>query len=148
MTTHTASATVTTTRTDATKGTARRIGHIGLWVLRGLAAAVFLFSAFPKLTASPEAVAGFAQIGFAEWFIYLLGALEVAGALGLLIRPLSGLAALCLTLLMIGAVTTQIVAFGGMMVEFPAVTGVVTAVIAYGCRHSLIELRNLLRSAR
>jgi uncharacterized membrane protein len=45
----------------------------------------------------------FATIGIGQWFRYVVGALELAGAVGVLIPRLSGLAALGLIGLMAGA---------------------------------------------
>ena len=62
-------------------------------------------AALPKLTADPMTVAGFTAMGFGATGMFVIGLLEVAGAIGLLIPRLTGLAALCLVALMIGAVT-------------------------------------------
>lgn len=45
----------------------------------------------------------FATIGVCQWFRYLVGALEIASAVGVLVPRLSGLAALGLVCLMAGA---------------------------------------------
>jgi uncharacterized membrane protein len=42
------------------------------------------------------------------WFRYVTGCLELAGGIGLLIRPVSGLAALGLAIVMIGAIGTHL----------------------------------------
>jgi uncharacterized membrane protein YphA (DoxX/SURF4 family) len=119
--------------------------NIALWVLQVIAAAVFVMASIPKLTADPRAVEGFEAIGFGNWFLYLIGILELAGAVALLIPILSGLAGLALAGLMIGAVTTQVVVFDGEMVAFPAATLVVVAIIAWGRRRQTARLLELLR---
>ncbi len=43
------------------------------------------------------------------WFMYFIGAVEVAGGIGLLISRLSSLAASGLALMMVGAVATHII---------------------------------------
>ena len=66
-------------------------------------AAMFLLAAFAKLTSDPAMVAVFEKIGFGQWLRYLAGALEVAGAILLLSRSLSGFAAVGLAAVMLGA---------------------------------------------
>ena len=46
----------------------------------------------------------FADLGLPGWFGYFIGVCEIAGAIGLYIRRLSGLAAAGLGIIMIGAV--------------------------------------------
>jgi hypothetical protein len=54
---------------------------------------VFAFAAVPKLAGAHSAVAMFGQIGAGQWLRYLVGTAELAGATGLLIPRLAGLAA-------------------------------------------------------
>jgi putative oxidoreductase len=56
-------------------------------------AAFFAFAALPKLAGAHSAVTMFGQIGAGQWLRYLVGAAELAGAIGLLIAaggPRSG----------------------------------------------------------
>ena len=71
-------------------------------------AVIFLLSGGAKLAGLDFEVRAFERWGYPPAFMYLTGALEVAGAIGLLIPPLSALAGACLALLMIGAVGTHI----------------------------------------
>jgi putative oxidoreductase len=87
--------------------TKQKIGTIGLWVLTALTAAMMAFAGTPKVMGNPMAVEGFAKMGFPSWFLPLIGILEIAGAIGLLIPRLSGLAALGLSFIMVGAVGTH-----------------------------------------
>ncbi len=80
-----------------------------VWAARALLIAAFASSGVQKLAGTPQMVAGFEQMGAGQWFRYLIGALEVAGAVGLLVPVLAGPAALGLTGLMIGAVITNVV---------------------------------------
>ena len=64
-----------------------------LWTAQILLAAFFLFAAAPKLTGQHTAVQMFGQIGAGQWLRYLVGTAELAGAIGLLIPRLAGLAA-------------------------------------------------------
>jgi len=81
---------------------------IGLWVLQALLAFQFVGAGVLKLIGDPAMVEMFATIGVGQWFRYLVGALELAGAIGLLVPRLAGLAALGLALVMVGATLTNI----------------------------------------
>jgi putative oxidoreductase len=89
--------TVATDRAQAARAT-----NIALWVLQAVL----------KLTGSPEMVELFATAGAGQWLRYLVGTLEVAGAVGLLVPRLSGLAALGLAGLMVGATATNLFVLG------------------------------------
>ncbi|MGH3625444.1 MAG: DoxX family protein [Sciscionella sp.] len=90
-------------------------------------------AAGPKLAGQQYAVEMFNQMGAGQWFRYLVGALELAGAIGLLIPRLAGLAALGLIGVMVGAVLTQVFVFGsGVMALTPALLGVVFGLVAWG----------------
>jgi len=86
----------------------RRAGTIVLWALQAALAVPFAGGGLLKLTGSPEMVDLFSQIGAGQWLRYLVGALELAGAAGLLVPRLAGLAALGLAGLMVGAAATNL----------------------------------------
>ncbi|MET9359551.1 DoxX family protein [Streptomyces sp. NPDC006632] len=101
-------------------------------------------SALPKLLALPAAVTVFDEMGWGSGGMYAIGALELAGAVGLLIRPLSSLAALCLSALMVGAFITQITVMGGENAATPLILTVPLLAIAWHERSRLSGLRDLL----
>ena len=68
-----------------------------------LLALVFVMAGSAKLGGDPAMVDMFATIGVGQWFRYAVGAPEVAGAVGILIPRLSGLVALGMVCLMVGA---------------------------------------------
>ncbi len=74
-----------------------------------LLAILMLFAGSAKLAGVPELHISFAVLGLPVWFGYFIGACEVAGAIGLLIRPLSALAALGIFIIMVGAVYFHLV---------------------------------------
>ena len=117
-----------------------------LWVGQILVAATLLFASVPKVTFDPMAVEGFAAIGFSATGTLVIGLLEIAGAIGLLIPRLTGLAALCTVALMIGAVAFTIPTMGAAMAVLPALVGVVAALVAHGRRSSTAELVGLVRA--
>jgi uncharacterized membrane protein YphA (DoxX/SURF4 family) len=93
---------VTTTNTaqpvSTRTGTALPV-RILSWTLRILLAAFFLNAARPKLAADEMMIAAFAERG-GNPMMYVVGSLEVAGAIGLLIPILSGFAAIGLAALL------------------------------------------------
>ena len=135
---------MTTTTTNATPTTSRA-ANAGLWTLQVLLAAVYAFSAFGKLTADAQNVAGFEAMGLGTAGMYVIGTLELAGAIAMFIPRLTGLAALCLVALMTGAVIITLAIGGGALAVIPAVVGVVAAVVAYGRRESTQALLELVR---
>ena len=85
---------------------------IVLWVLQVFLALQFVMAGFAKLFGDPAMVEMFANIGIGQWFRYAVGALEIAGAVGVLILRVSGLAALGLVCLMFGATLTNMFVLG------------------------------------
>lgn len=120
--------------------TTGRIGNAVLWTLQVLLAAVYAFSAYGKLTAEAQNVAGFAAMGLGNTGMYIIGALELAGAIAMFVPGLTGLAALCFVALMTGAVIMTAAIGGGALVLIPATVGVVAAVVAWGRRDSTRDL--------
>lgn len=112
--------------------------NVTLWVLQVVLAVVFVLTALMKFTASPQAVAVFEAMGTAGWLPYVIGVLEVAGAVALLTPRLTGLAAVAFVALMIGAVLTHLIWGGPVVLE--VVLLVLCAVVAYGRRAGTSEL--------
>lgn len=111
-----------------------RAANITFWVLQGLLAAFFLLAAAgPKLVGEQTAVQMFDEIGAGQWFRYVVGVLELAGAIGLVIPRLAGLAALGLVGVMAGATLTQLVIFGAPVLAItPVILGALLGVVAWG----------------
>jgi putative oxidoreductase len=113
--------------------------RVTLWVLQVLAAVMFLFAGYLKLSSSPDMVALFAGIGAGQWFRYVTGALEILGALALFIPRLRAPGAIGLGLLLVGALITDL--FIVHISPLPALVDlVVVAVIAWGRRQELATL--------
>lgn len=72
-------------------------------------ALVFLLSGIAKLAGFEFEIEAFKRWGYSMEFMYLAGALEVAGAIGLIIPRLTTLAAACLAVFMSGAVGTHLI---------------------------------------
>jgi putative oxidoreductase len=120
---------------------------VALWIVQGLLGVFFVAaSGAPKLFGQADAVEGFDLIGAGDWFRILVGVLEVAGGIGLLVPRLSGLAAIGLGLLMIGAAyTNAFIVDGHWPVSTPLVLLAVFVLVAWGRRG---ETRRLFGGAR
>ncbi|MEV1052744.1 DoxX family protein [Streptomyces sp. NPDC049887] len=138
----------TTPATDHRSGTGRRT-HLAALTLQVLLA-LFLggASALPKLVGHSSAAASFDRIGFGDWFMYAVGALELAGAVALLIPVLSGVAALALIGLMAGALVTQVTVFDGQHALTPVLVALPLAFVARVRGHRNAELLALLLRRR
>jgi putative oxidoreductase len=121
-----------------------KITNLVLWVLQIAAAGMFLMVGFLKLSGNPQLVGLFEAIGIGQWFRYLTGTLEVAGAFLLLIPRTSGLGALMLTGVMVGAVMTHLFIVGGSPLG-AIILLVVTTVVAWGRRQRTMNLLAGLR---
>lgn len=134
------------TADTAAPGSRRRAANLTLGGLQIVTAVVFVMAAVPKVSADPQAVAGFNAIGLGMVGMYSIGLLEIAGAVALLIPLLAGLAGLAFTGLMVGAVVTTLLVFGVDMTALPVVVLVPAGTIAWGRRQRTVELIELVRS--
>lgn len=118
----------------APASTRGRALNITLWVLQILLAAFFVFAGVNKLFVhQQEMVDNFAKIGAGTWFRYFVGVLELAGGIGLLIPRLSGLAALGLAGVMVGAIFTHLFVLPPAHYALgPAVLVILFGLIAWG----------------
>jgi putative oxidoreductase len=85
----------------------------GLWALQIVSAGMFLLAGTMKLSGNPTMVQMFGVIGLGQWFRYLTGTIEVAGAVLLLIPSAAIYGAVPLAATMIGAVLTHLFIVGG-----------------------------------
>jgi hypothetical protein len=136
---------MTTRSTTATTGSARPLaGTIALWVLQVVLAGVFVMAALPKISFDPVAVAGFDLLGLGVPGMVVVGWLELAGAVALLVPRLCGLAATCQIALMIGATVVTAILMPGM-IAFPAVVLVLVCVVAWFRRNDTAALLRMVR---
>ena len=117
------------TKRETTTGR-RRALVIALCALQILLAIQFAFAGGLKLMGDPAMVDMFATIGIGQWFRYVVGVLEIAGTIGVLIPRLSGLAALGLVCLMTGATITNIFILGTSPLS-PLVALLMAALVAW-----------------
>ncbi|MFE5757133.1 DoxX family protein [Streptomyces massasporeus] len=145
-------ATVTGDRTPAgvviaesatARGRRARIALRALQVLLALFYAVA--SALPKLIGHASAAESFERLGWGSAGMYTIGALELAGAIALLIPVLQSVAAMALSALMVGAFVVQIAVFDGQYAATPLILIVPLALIAWARRGHNADLLRLLR---
>lgn len=89
---------------------------VALWTLKGLLAAVFLSAGGAKLAGVPMMVENFQHIGFGQWFRYLTSALEVIGAIVILLPRFAAFSGVLLSCIMAGAIATHLLLIGGSAV--------------------------------
>jgi uncharacterized membrane protein YphA (DoxX/SURF4 family) len=108
-----------------------------LWSLQVLLALLFLFAGSMKLLTPIEVMRAQMSLPLPDWFVYFTGIAECAGALGLILpgllrikRGLTPLAACGLVLIMVGATVLTIMTGAVLPALFPALVGLLCALIA------------------
>jgi len=121
--------------------------NILLWIIQILLALVFLFAGGTKLFIPAEKLQAQAPPGaihFPGWFLVFIGVCEVLGAIGLVLpgltrtrKGLTALAAVGLTIIMIGAVVVTVMGLGILAAVPPLIVGLLCAFVAYerGVKH-------------
>jgi putative oxidoreductase len=113
----------------------------GLWTLQVLLALAFAAgSGLPKLVGESYAVQIFDDLGTGQWLRIVVGLLEIAGGIGLLVPRLAGLAATCLIALMVGATAAQLFFLNEGYWFTPVIFGVLLAVVAWMRRTEIVAL--------
>ena len=118
---------ITTTAVPAVSGKGRLIA---LWSLSSLVALVFLAAGGAKLAGVPVMIQMFDKVGLGQWFRYFTALLEVAGAIGLLMRRYAFYAAILLGIVMIGAIVAHVTVLGGSPAPAASLL-VLSGIIAY-----------------
>lgn len=122
--------------TEGTRG--QTIKVVGLWILQVLLAGNFLFAGGAKLAGVDMTVGVFAEIGIGQWFRYVVGVLEVAGAVLLLVPQLAVVGAWGLAVVMAGAVLAELFVLSGNPV-MPLVLLVLAVLVARGRARGPLE---------
>ena len=113
----------------------RPAGQVALWVLQALLAVFFVAgSGLPKLLGESYAVQIFAEMGVGQWLRFVVGVLEVAGGVGLLVPRLARSAAVGLVALMVGATAAQLFVLDEGYWFTPVIVGALLAVIVWARR--------------
>src|SRR5690349_17594979 len=116
--------------------------NILLWIVQALLALLFLFAGGMKLVMPAAALQAQAPPGtiiLPGLFLKFIGLCEVLGGLGLILpglfkrqQHLTALAAIGLTIIMIGAVVLAMMGTGFKDAILPLITGLLCAFVAYG----------------
>jgi uncharacterized membrane protein YphA (DoxX/SURF4 family) len=122
------------------------LGRIGLWALQLLIALAFMLIGVAKF-ADPSWVRKFAQWGYPDGFYMVIGAVEAAGAVALLVPRLTTYAALVLGVVMIGASATHWIHGEMARVTPPLMFLAVLIVVAAGRWRSAARILPLRRAA-
>jgi len=113
---------------------------IAVWTLQVLLGLMFIVgSGAPKLFGEAYAVQIFEDLGTGQWLRIVVGLLEVAGGIGLLVPRLAGLAASCLIALMVGATVSQLFFLSEGFWYTPVILGVLLGVVAWVRRTEIPE---------
>jgi putative oxidoreductase len=120
--------------------TVRLLGVVVLWLLQILMALAFVLIGVAKF-ADPSWARSFARWGYPDGFYMVIGALEVAGGLALLVPRLASYAAAMLSVIMIGASLTHWLHGEMARVIPPLMYLAVVAVVGAGRWRSAIRLR-------
>ncbi|MFE5139530.1 DoxX family protein [Streptomyces fagopyri] len=133
----------TASRSRTPRGRAPRIALSALQIVLGL---FYVFaSALPKLIAHPSAAEAFDKLGWGSAGMYIIGTLELAGGVALLIPLLSSVGAVALSALMVGAFIVNVTVVHGPYVATPLVLILPLALIAWARRSHNAELVRLVR---
>lgn len=110
--------------------------NIGLWVLSGLLALLFLLAGGSKVAGVPEMQQNFQNWGYPQWFRVVVGASEVISAMLLFVPRAAWGAASVLAVLMAGATLTHVFLEDGGIGKavFTALLMCLAAIVAYGRR--------------
>ncbi|MBD0419803.1 DoxX family protein [Streptomyces sp. TRM S81-3] len=125
------------------RGRGARIALRGVQVL--LAVFFGTASALPKLIAHSSAAETFDEMGWGSAGMYVIGILELAGAVALLVPVLQSVAAMALSALLVGAFVVQLTVFDGENAATPVILIVPLLVIAWARRRHNAELLRLVR---
>lgn len=111
----------------------RTVGTVALWIINALAAAAFVAIGLAKF-GSPGWAIKFDRWGYPDGFYLVIGALEIAGGVLLLVPRLSSYAAALLGAILIGAAATHVLHDEGARVAAPLMWLAVMALIGVARR--------------
>jgi uncharacterized membrane protein YphA (DoxX/SURF4 family) len=113
--------------------------NIALWIAQVLLALIFLFAGVMKFVTPMDEMMKQMPVALPPWFIFFTGAVEILGAIGVVLPWLLGilpiltpLAAAGLVFVMLGAIVYTLAAgqMGGAIISL--IVGLLAAFVAYG----------------
>jgi putative oxidoreductase len=81
---------------------------VSVWVLVVILALAFAGAGMAKLLSAPMMVAEFALFGYPQWFLYVVGSLEVLSAIFFLLPRLRAVATAVVVCIMVGAIFSHV----------------------------------------
>jgi putative oxidoreductase len=123
---------------------------IALWAISVLLALFFSVMGLPKMLGVGGWAGRFAAWGYPPWFVVLVGAGEIVGAVLLLIPPLATQGAAGLSVIMLGAVATHLVHGESVRVVVPVTLFTLLILVAWGRwpRFRKSRFRNVAATSR
>jgi putative oxidoreductase len=112
--------------------------NIALWIVQGLLAFAFVGAASGKLLGKPEMVALYDVIGVGQWFRYVTGLVELAGAVLILVPKTRVIGAGLLAGTMLGAIATHLFVLHSPPTA-PAVLLALVAFVLWGRRGEIVR---------
>ncbi len=106
------------------------INNRGIKVIKIILAIILLMAGSAKLAGVEEMHKSFSILGLPGWFGYFIGFCEIAGAIGLFIRPLSALAAAGIAMIMVGAIYFHIM-HTPIVSAIPAIIVLILSVVVF-----------------
>ncbi len=120
-----------------TAATQSKVMVVGIWVLRVLLAALFLFAGVMKITGAEMEVTIFDAVGLGQWLRYATGLAEIVGAVALLIPAVSAFGALILLAVDVAAFGAQVLVLHQDWIH-AVVIGVLLAGLIYVQRRQIL----------
>ena len=99
----------------------RKTGNVFAWILSVLLALAFLLAGIPKLLSVAGWIGRFARWGYPRWFLYLIGLVELSGAILLLLPRYAIYGVGILIVVMLGAAYTHVTNGEGLAVVRPLI---------------------------
>jgi|HubBroStandDraft_1064217.scaffolds.fasta_scaffold00005_18 putative oxidoreductase len=112
---------------------------IGLWVVKLFLVLVFLTTGSFKLYGVPRLVEAFGRLGFGQWFRYLTGCLEIAGAIGILVPPVAAYGGLILLGISVGAFFADFYVFNQDVIHCFVLAGL-SGIVIWAHRDQLVVI--------
>ena len=113
--------------------------NIILWCVQALLALAFLGAGSQKLIGAPAMVELFKTVGLGQWFRYVTGALEVTGAVSILVPKIRSIGAAILATVMVGAIIAHLFVLH-VPPYAPVVLLLLSSFVLWGRRRELAQL--------
>ena len=113
--------------------------NIALWVVQALLAFALFGAGASKLAGAEKMIALYDAIGVGQWFRYVTGVLEIAGAVMIVVPRTKAVGAALLATIMVGAIATHLAILHNSPAP-PTVLLALAAFVVWGRRADLARL--------